>query len=133
MSLATWVYLSIFMVTGSVNRASGVPVGTPGFCGQFLNGFDEFPRPDLSDEATCCATLDRLQEATIEKDGKASPPSPARSTATFRPPATPCRPICTSALPDLTHPSRSDTLITVWPGSRSSPQAMLAPTRQDRS
>ena len=82
MSLATWVYLSIFMVTGSVNRASGVPVGTPGFCGQFLNGFDEFPRPDLSDEATCCATLDRLQEATIEKDGKASPPappSPARS------------------------------------------------------
>ena len=70
MSLATWVYLSIFMVTGSVNRASGVPVGTPGFCGQFLNGFDEFPRPDLSDEATCCATLDRLQDATIEKDGK---------------------------------------------------------------
>jgi hypothetical protein len=29
----------------------------------------------LSDGA-CCADLDRLQEATIEKDGKASPPAP---------------------------------------------------------
>jgi hypothetical protein len=32
-----------------------------------FNGFDEFPRPDLSDGVTRCATLDRLQEATIEK------------------------------------------------------------------
>jgi hypothetical protein len=29
MSLTTWVYVSIFMVTGSLNRASGVPVGAP--------------------------------------------------------------------------------------------------------
>ena len=108
MSLATWVYLSIFMVTGSVNRASGVPVGTPGFCGQFLNGFDEFPRPDLSDGATCCATLDRLQEAT-HREGRqgitARTAVAGQVGSVFQ--AAGIAPICTSASPDLTHPSPS--------------------------
>jgi len=32
-------------------------------------------------------------------------PSPAKSAASSRPPASLCRPICTSTPPDLTHPS----------------------------
>jgi hypothetical protein len=43
MSLTTtWVYISIFMVTGSVNRAAGSPSARHDFA-VFLNGFDEFP------------------------------------------------------------------------------------------
>ena len=30
----------------------------------------------MSDGATCCATSTASKEATIEKDGKASPPAP---------------------------------------------------------
>jgi hypothetical protein len=49
--------------------------------------------------------LDRLQEATIAKDGKritTRTASPARSAASSRPLASPCRLICTNAPPD--HP-----------------------------
>jgi hypothetical protein len=47
--------------------------------------------------------LDRLQDATIEKDGKGITTRtavPVRLAASSRPPASPCRPICTNTLPD---------------------------------
>jgi len=48
--------------------------------------------------------LDRLQEATIEKDGKRHPRTavPAKSAESSRPLASRCRLICTNAPPD--HP-----------------------------
>ena len=56
----------------------------------------------VTEWADLLPSLDRLQEATIDNDGKFSPPalpSPAKSGVSCRPPASPCS-ICTSAPPD---------------------------------
>jgi hypothetical protein len=56
-----------------------------------------------SNGPTCCAISTACRRPPSRKTASASPPalpSPAKSAASFRPPASPCRPICANGPPD---------------------------------